>query len=74
MGPIEESLQETFFPTLFGGEEVNASFRKILGYSVKSCGLGIPDSQLSEENVYNTSKEASWEIVGSLLEDTASTK
>ena len=31
MGPIEEALREKFFPTLFGGEEINANFRKILG-------------------------------------------
>ena len=28
MGPIEESLRDNFFLSLFGGEEVNANFRK----------------------------------------------
>ena len=43
MGPIEEALREKFFPLLFGGEEINADFRKILGHGVKNGGLGIPD-------------------------------
>ena len=45
IGPIEESIREKFFPALFGGEEINANFRKILGHSVKHGGLGIPDPQ-----------------------------
>ena len=49
MGPIEEALREKFFPSLFGGEEITADFRKILGHSVKHGGLGIPDPQLSAE-------------------------
>ena len=40
MGPIEEALREKFFPALFGGEEINADFQKIVGYSVKHGGLG----------------------------------
>ena len=59
MDPIEEALREKFFPTLFGGEEINADFRKILGHSVKHGGLGIPDPRLSAESAYNTSKAAS---------------
>ena len=55
MGPIEEALREKFFPSLFGGEEINANFRKILGHSVKHGGLGIPDPRLSSECAYNTS-------------------
>ena len=47
MDPIEKSLKEKFFPTLFGAEEINANFRKILGHSVKHGGLGIPDPWLS---------------------------
>ena len=47
MGPIEETLREKIFPALFKGEEINANFRKILGYSVKHGGLGIPDPRLS---------------------------
>ena len=43
MVPIEEALREKFFPALFGGEEINADFRKILGHSIKHGGLGIPD-------------------------------
>ena len=35
MGPLEEALREKFFPSLFGGEEINADFWKILGHSVK---------------------------------------
>ena len=53
---IEEALREKFFPALFGGEEINADFRKILGHSVKHGGLGIPDPRLSAESAYNTSK------------------
>ena len=67
MGPIEETLREKFFPALFGGEEINADFRKILGHSVKHGGLGIPDPRMSEESAYNTSKGDSGELVGSLL-------
>ena len=67
MGPIEEDLREKFFPAIFGGEEINANFRKILGHSVKHGGLGIPDPWLSAESEYNTSKAASGELVDSLL-------
>ena len=54
MGPIEEALREKLFPALFGGEEINADFRKILGHSVKHGGLGITDPRLSVESAYNT--------------------
>ena len=47
MGPVEEALREKFFPALFGGEEINVEFRKILGHSVKHGGLGIQDPWLS---------------------------
>ena len=43
MSPIEEALREKFFPTLFRGGEINADFRKILGYSVNHGGVGMPD-------------------------------
>ena len=71
MGPIEEAIREKFFPTLFGEEEINTNFQQILGYSVKHCGLGILDPQLSAESSYNTSKAASGELVDSLLEGSA---
>ena len=45
MGPIKEALREKC--SLFGGEEIEADFRKILGHGVKHGGLGIPDPQLS---------------------------
>ena len=67
MGPIEEALREKSLPSLFGGEEIDADFRKILGHSVKHGGLGIPDPRLSAECAYNTSKAASSELVDSLL-------
>ena len=67
IGPIEEALREKFFPSLFGGEEIDADFRKILGHSVKHGGLGIPDPRQSAESAYNTSKVASMEMVDSLL-------
>ena len=41
IGPIEEALREKSPPTLFGEEEINFNFRKILGHSVKHGGLGI---------------------------------
>ena len=41
MGPIEEALREKCFPSLFGGEEITADFRKILGHRVKHGGLGV---------------------------------
>ena len=67
MGPIEEALRDKFFPALFGGEEINANFRKILGHCVKHGSLGIPDPWLSAESAYNISKEASGGLVDSLL-------
>ena len=67
MGPIEEALKKKFLPTIFGEEEINADFRKILGHSFKRGSLGIPDPRLSAESSYNTSKAASWELVYSLL-------
>ena len=71
MSPVEEAIQETFFPALCGGEYINADFRKILGHSFKHCGLGIPDPRLLAESEFNTSKAASRELVYSLLEGTA---
>ena len=62
---------ETFFPVLFGGEEINANLRKFLGCSVKHGGLCIPDPRFSAENVYNTSNPDRKELVGSLLGGTA---
>ena len=67
MVPIEEALRERFFPALFGGEDINSDFRKILGHSVKHGGIGIPDPRLSAESDYNTSKADSGELVESLL-------
>ena len=67
MVPIKESLRDTLFPMLFGGEEINTDFRKILGHSVKCGGLGITDPWSSEESAYNTSKACIGELVGSLL-------
>ena len=52
---------------LFRGEEITASFWKILGHIVKHGGLGIPDPRLSAESAYNTPKAASRELVDSLL-------
>ena len=67
MGPIEEALREKCSPSLFGGEEITADFRKILGHRVKHGGIGIPYPQLSGECAYNTSKSDSRELVNSLL-------
>ena len=66
MSPIEEALRETFFPALFGGEEIDTDFSKILGHSVNRGGLFILGSWLSAESAYNTSKAASGELLGSL--------
>ena len=49
IGPVEEALREKFSPALFGGEDINADFQKILGHSVKHGGLGIPYPWLSAE-------------------------
>ena len=67
MDPIEESVRENFFPMIFGGEEVDNDFRKILGHSIKCGGLYIPDPWLSEDSAYNISKAVCGELVGSLL-------
>ena len=71
VGPIEEALREKFFPTLFGREDINADFRKILGHSVEHGGLGIPDPRFSEESAYNTSNASSGELVEHILGGTA---
>ena len=67
MDPIKDTLIEDFFPALFGGEEISANLREILGQSVKRGGLGIPDIQISAERAYNTSKSVSEVLVVSLL-------
>ena len=36
MDPIEKALKEKFFLELFGGDEIKADFRKIIGHSVKN--------------------------------------
>ena len=59
MGHIEEALRDKFFPTIFGEKEINANFRKILGHSVNHSGSVIPDTWLSADSTYNTSKAAS---------------
>ena len=71
MSPIVEALREKFFPALFGGEEINADFRKILYHTVKHGGLVILDPRLSVNSEYNTSKADSRELVDSLLGGTA---
>ena len=67
MGPIEEAPREKYFSALFGGEEINADFWKILGHSVKHGGLGIPYPRLSAEIAYSTSKAANVDLIDSLL-------
>ena len=71
MCPIEEALREKFFPAIFGGEEINTDFLKILGHSVKHGSLNIQDLRISEESAYNTSKADSGKLVDSLLGGTA---
>ena len=71
MGLIEEALRDKFFPVLFGGEEINSDFRKILDHSIKHGSLCIPHPQMSEESAHNISKAASGKLVGSLLEGNA---
>ena len=41
MGHIEDALREAFLSTLFGGEEISADPREILGHSMKRGVLGI---------------------------------
>ena len=67
IGPIEVALKEKNFKALFGGEDINATFRKSLGHSVKRGGLGITDPRLSAESAYNIYKVANGELVDSLL-------
>ena len=57
--PIEDALREAFFPALYGGGEVSADLREILGHSIKHRDLCIPESRLLEERAYNTSIAAS---------------
>ena len=42
MVPIEDNILDTFFSAIFGGEEVSADLKEILGHSMKCVGLGIP--------------------------------
>ena len=67
MGDFEDFLRVTFFPALFGGEQFDSSFRKILGCRVNSGGLGIPETRLSAESAYKNSKGTSGELVGPIL-------
>ena len=67
MGPIKEALREKFFPALFGGNEINSDFQKILGHSVKHGVSVITDPRLLLESEYNTSKAASGELVDSFI-------
>ena len=67
MDPIKDAIREAFLPALFGGEEVSADIREILGHSMKRGGLGIPDPRLLAEHVYITYKESSEVLIGSLL-------
>ena len=34
MGPIKDALKEKLSLALFGGQEINSDFRRILGHSV----------------------------------------
>ena len=54
--PVDYALIEAFLPAMFGGEEVSADLREILGHSVKTGGLGIPDPRMLAERAHNTSK------------------
>ena len=67
MGPIKDALSETFFPTIFGGKEVDANSHKILYHSVKRDGLGVPDPGLSAESAHSTSKTVCGDLLSSLL-------
>ena len=51
MGPFEEALREKFFPTIFGGEEINADSWKIIGHSIKHGGFGITEPRLSGDSI-----------------------
>ena len=53
MGPIEKALREKFFCTLFGGENITADFRKILGHIAKNGSLDIPDP-IFQQRVHTT--------------------
>ena len=64
MGPTEDSPREALFSAIFGGEEVSANLREILGHSVKHGGLGITDPWISEGCAYTTPKAASEVLVG----------
>ena len=67
MGPIEEDIREKYLPALFGGEDINSNFWKILGHIINHGGLGIPNPRLSAESVYNISKASSGELVDYIL-------
>ena len=43
MGPIEEALREKFFPSLFGGEEVDAALKPLRDHPRPPC-RGAPSS------------------------------
>ena len=64
---IEDFPREKLSPTLFGGEEINSEFWKILGHHIKHGGLGIPGPPVPADIAYNISKAASGELVDSFL-------
>ena len=55
------------FPVLFGGEDINANFRQIIGHIIKHVRLNIPEPQLSAKSAYNTFNADSGELVEYLL-------
>ena len=67
MGNIKEALREKLFPVIFGGEDIDTNFRKILGHIVNHGGLDITGPRFSAESAYNTYKASIGELVGSIL-------
>ena len=59
--------KRVLLPCTFGGEDISANLRDILGHSTKCGGQDIPDPRLSVKCAYNTTKSASDVLVGSLL-------
>ena len=63
--PVEESLRETFLPSLFG-TEISETERRLFQLPVKFSGLGIRDPTLTSTSAHQTSIQATKHLVSAI--------
>ena len=63
--PVEESLRETFLPSLFG-TEISETERRLFQLPVKFSGLGIRDPTLTSTSAHQTSIQATRHLVSAI--------